>query len=414
MHSTPRSLGALLTLTAVVAVPLGLPTAAVATGPSQAVSASGASVKGDDERGRPTRSARVEPGALKGGTVTKLGWWSRSNEQIPETGLVAPPSMPAIAAPQGSYPVAQIAGESERIAAIEFRVKGPSGGVVKNLRLSLSEAADPAGSPNAAGASIVACTMTEVFWSEAENGPWGTRPSYDCGLGQALGTRDDKGVWSFDLTAVATSWLAEDREFAPAVVLLSAPVDEAAEPPAAAEQRASTYQVAFDATKGLGLVATTGAGSPEPEDPDETEGDPDETDGSGDDTDLGGGAGSFGGGGAVDGGVDAGGLGGGDLGAPVDGADPAVLDDAADGAVTTAGSPAQPALAPVSAGPLPWHAGIGGRVLLTVPALLLAYLVMLAMGPSGQPVVGGGRRGVSRALDRVSAARPLRFGRKSS
>ena len=144
---------------------------------------------------------------------------------------------------------------------------------MKNLRLSLRESADPAGSPNAAAASIVACPMTEVFWSDVENGPWGTRPSYDCGLGQAPGKRDGKGVWSFDLTALATSWLAEDREFAPAVVLLSTPVDEAAEPPAAAEQRASSYQVAFDATQGLGLLATTGEGTTDPEDPDEPDGD---------------------------------------------------------------------------------------------------------------------------------------------
>ena len=397
MHSFPRGLGALLTCTALVAVPLGLPTAAAA--------------RGDDERGG-TRSARVEPGTLKGAKVTKLGWWSRSNEQMPETGLLAPPSVPALAAPKGSYPVAQIGGEAERIAAIEFKVTGPRGGVVKNLRLSLRESTDPTGSPNAAAASIVACPMTEVFWSDGENGPWGTRPSYDCGLGQALGKRDSKGVWSFDLTALATSWLAEDREFAPAVVLLSAPADEAAEPPAAAEQRASSYQVAFDATKGLGLLAKTGEGTTDPDDPDDSEGDPDETDGSDDDADLGGGggAGAFGGGVGGGGGE---GLGGDGLGAPIDGEEPALLDDAGE-SLAAAGAPSQPALAPVSAGPLPWHAGIGGRVLLTIPALMLAYLVMLAMGPAGQPVVGGGRRGVSRALDRVSAARPLRFGRKSS
>ena len=267
MHSIPRGVGALLTLTALISVPLGIPVAAVAADPAEGVAATGPAVKRDDASGKAARSARVEPGTLKGGKVTKLGWWSRSNEQLPETGLVAPPSVPSIAAPEGSYPVAQIAGESERIAAIEFLVKGPRGGVVKNLELSLREAADPTGSPNADGASIVACTMTEVFWSEGENGSWGARPSHDCGLGQALGQRDDKGVWSFDLTALATSWLAEDREFAPAVVLLSTPADEAAEPPAAAEQRASSYQVAFDATQGLGLVASTGAGSPDLEDP---------------------------------------------------------------------------------------------------------------------------------------------------
>ena len=91
--------------------------------------------------------------------------------------LNKPPSVPALAAPEGSYPVAQIGGESERIAAIEFKVTGPRGGVVKNLQLSLRESADPTGSPNAAAASIVACPMTEVFWSDGENGPWGTRPS---------------------------------------------------------------------------------------------------------------------------------------------------------------------------------------------------------------------------------------------
>ncbi len=410
MSSISRRLGALGALVVLASVPLGLPAAAFVD--DQAKQPTDATAKTGDKAGKAGKKASeksegVAPGTLKGGKVTQRGWWSRSNQQAPETGLLAPPSLPMVAAPAGSYPVAALAGDAERITALEFSLNGATGSVVKSVLLSLRESADPTGSPNAGSASIVACPMTELTWIEAQNGPWVNKPDYDCALASVPGTRDEEGVWSFDLTPLAFSWLAEDREFAPAVVLVSTPADEGAEPQAGAEQSASSFQVAFDTDEGLGLIAKTGkasnnsggsgssGGGSTPVDPG--------TDDGGGVTDAGGGG--FGGGDLGDSG--------GDLGAPIDPIEPAELD----GTNTTAAAgntPPQTSVAPVSAIPLPWHADIGAKALLAVPALLIAYLVMIAMGPTGQPVVGGGRRGVSRALDRVTSATPLRFGKKFS
>jgi hypothetical protein len=63
------------------------------------------------------------------------------------------------------------------------------------------------------------------------------------------------------------------------------------------------------------------------------------------------------------------------------------------------------AVQPVSSPQLPWHAGLGKPVFLLLPLVLaLAYLLMLANGPAAQPTGVTGRRGVSRALDRMRQA----------
>ncbi|GAB3244922.1 hypothetical protein [Nocardioides dilutus] len=327
------------------------------------------------------------PGTFAGGTLTKTGWWARSNEQPPETGLLAPPSVPAVAAPAGTLPVSAIAGEAERITALEFALEGDEGDEVGSVVLALKEAADPAANPNSASGTVTACPMTEAFWVPVDNGPWATRPTYDCAAGAVAGTRDDKGVWTFDLTPLASQWLATDREFAPAVVLVSTPPTEptATDPP---EPASSTFQVAYDKAAGVGLVARTLAQA-EDEDPAEPEPTPEP------EAEPPGGVG----GGAT------GGLGGvGDAilealpeALPVETAPPAAIEASPPETTTSA-------LAPVAAPVLAWHDEIGAKALLAVPALLLAYLVMLAMGPAGQPAVGGGRRGVSRALDRMRTA----------
>ncbi len=324
------------------------------------------------------------PGTFVGGKLTKAGWWARSNEQAPETGLLAMPSLPALAAPAGSLPVSAIVGEVERITALEFSLEGAKGSEVGSVRLALKETADPAANPNSVSGTVTACPMTEAFWVAVDNGPWATRPTYDCAAGAVAGTRDDKGVWTFDLSPLASQWLAEDREFAPAIVLVSTPPTEpAATDPS--QPASTTFQVAFDKAAGVGLVAKaldpTEDAEPVDQEPEaEPETDP----------------------------VDAGGevAGGGGLGGvgstTVDGPPAAPPVEPAPPAETA--PPTQPtaaAIAPVAAPILAWHDDIGARALLAVPALLLAYLVMLAMGPAGQPAVGGGRRGVSRALDRM-------------
>jgi hypothetical protein len=259
------------------------------------------------------------------------------------------------------------------------------------VALALKESADPAVNPNSASATVTACPMTESFWVGVDNGPWATRPTYDCAAGAVPGTRDDKGVWTFDLTLLASQWLAEDREFAPAVVLVSTPTAEPAAteaPDPAADPAASTFQVAFDKTAGVGLVAST----LEPTDDEPVDDDPAPAP-EADPVDDGGSSSGSGGG--------LSGVGEAILDAmpeapPADAAPPPGTETEAAPAQTTAST-----LAPVAAPVLAWHDEIGAKALLAVPALLLAYLVMLAMGPAGQPAVGGGRRGVSRALDRM-------------
>ena len=326
------------------------------------------------------------PGTFVGGTLTKTGWWARSNEQAPETGLLAPPSIPALAAPAGTLPVSALAGEVERITALQFALDGAKDSEVSRVRLALKEAADPSANPNSASGTVTACPMTESFWVGVDNGPWATRPTYDCELGAVAGTRDDQGVWTFDLTPLASQWLASDREFAPAVVLVSTPPIEpaATDPP---EPTTTTFQVAYDKAAGVGLVAKTVAPTKD-DDGDDQEPQPEPEP---EPVDAGGGSGDAGGG--------LGGVGEAVMDAlpeapAVDAAPPTETEEPA--TQTTAA-----ALAPVAAPVLAWHDDIGAKALMALPALLLAYLVMLAMGPAGQPAVGGGRRGVSRALDRM-------------
>jgi len=199
----------------------------------------------------------VEPGKLVGGKVVKLGWWARATQPPPETGLLAPPSVPAPAAPKGSLPVAQVAGEPERIGALQISLDGKADGVVDSVVVAFKEVADPTANPNSAAGTVYACPVTE-FWVGAENGAWETKPSYDCTAGSAQGVRDATGVWTFDLTSIAADWLASSSKLPPAVVFVSSTAAEgeapAADPAAGSPE---SFQVALDAGPGLGLLAKT-------------------------------------------------------------------------------------------------------------------------------------------------------------
>lgn len=371
----------------------------------------------------------AKPGTFRGGVLIQDGWWARSNEPPPETGLAQPPSVPAVAAPEGTMPVTLVNNEAERVAALEFDLKGPDDSIVTEVLLAMRESDEQGANINADLATLIACPVTEPFWVGVDNGAWATRPAFDCEGGVAPGVRSEKGVWTFDLTALAGAWTSSTRENSPAVVLVGAPSEDPS-------QGAPSFQVAFDGEKGIGLAAEV------TKVPAGGEGDGDGSDGFGEGSTDGGdeegfepsggssssGSGSFGSG---SGSVSTGGSGDfgssdsgdtgdtGDLGAP----DSSGIDESSgsEGSPTAGGitpdsttDNGEQALVPVNASS-PWYAGLGARaVALAVVALMLAYLVMVAMGGSAQPAVGGRQRGVGKALERLRATRPPGFSRGAS
>lgn len=329
-----------------------------------------------------TAAADVKPGTASGATVVKAGWWWRANETPADGGgVVAPPEPPATTVPEGTLPTSASAGDPEKVSALEFALNYGPGATVTSMELTLREAADPGANVNADGADtkVKACPVTESFWVDGAASKWSSLPDYDCELAAAVGERDSKGVWTFDLTSMASQWLATGSTMSPSLVL----VEDVAAP--------TTFQVAYDgvAKKGVGvkLVATGGAPPPPP-----STGPIGGTGGTGS-ADLGG----TGGGvpadpGGVSGDVPTG------EGVPADAEVPAVA-GAKDDAPT-------PALASPRARLLTMFEDLPGGLLVLIPlALGAAYLVMLALGPNGEPALAGARHGVSRALDRMRAGK---------
>ncbi|QZY29231.1 hypothetical protein [Nocardioides coralli] len=330
-----------------------------------------------------------EPGEMRGAGVVQTGWWSRVNEPPPETGLLAPPDVPAPAAPAGTLPVAVANGERERISAIEFSLRGEPEGVVDTLQLSLRESTEPGAQVSAQLAAISACPVAESSWIGRDNSRWANRPLFDCDLGAVPGTRDDNGVWTFDLTVLATQWLSSSHTDSTAVVLVGEQAGANGEP--------LTFQVAFDGVQadGVGVLARTSPPLAAAPAPDATPASPGGG-GSGDTYAGGGTAGS----GPVS---DAGGL-------------PGAVDGPAPEPAPEAAAPGEEQqLAPAAASPLPWYSGIPrSGLLLLVLGLALAYLLMLANGPAAQPSGVSQRRGVSRALDRMRETGARLAGRSGS
>lgn len=349
---------------------------------------------------------KVEPAVVEGGQISQVGWWSRLNEPL-ETGLLVLPDPPAVGVPAGTLPVSVLGGDLQRMSAIEFAIDAEPDDTVSSVVVTLRESADATGSPNAAGALISACPVTDAFWVGAENEPWANRPAYDCEEGVEV-TREEPGAWTFDLTDLATTWLSAESTASPAVMLVAAKSGERGEP--------LTFQVAFDGVEaeGIGLLAEVEAAAEEDEDAESGDTKAESTTTT-EDTDQ---AGSpVGGGSSSSTGSPLGSSGtassGGDLGDLGDlGASSAPLPDTTVGAIDTASSAAAPVtdggvgtIQPVSAGTPSWHQGLSKASFLLVPLMLaLAYLAMVAMGPTAQPSASTGRRGVSKALDRLRAA----------
>lgn len=331
--------------------------------------------------------AGVRPGTAEGAELVKTGWWWAGNETPLDDTVVAPPQSAPPNVPKGTLPVAAAGGEPEKVAALEFKLRGKPGGFVEEAVLVLRENGDPGATVNAENAKVLACPVTESFWADGAAAAWKARPAYDCDLASAAGERDAKtGVWTFDLAAVASLWTAEGRQGSTSVALV-----EGGEAP-------ESFQVAFDgpAAKGVGFVfevgdapslapiPTTGGASAGPAAP-----------GGGSNSAISGAlSSSAGSAGPLAGTAEVA-----PVGAPAPAADPAVA------APETA--PATAATTPVSA-PIAmpaWYSGIpaGGYVL--VPLVLgLAYLLMLALGPDAQPAAGPAQNGVARALERLRTA----------
>lgn len=326
----------------------------------------------------------VKPGSESGASVTKTGWWWKANdtselppEASPGTDALPPPPAPKNV-PEGSLPVAAVLGDPEKAAAIEFAFDASPGSVVSSFLLSLRESAEPGANAGADAETtqVVACPITEPFWSEGEAATWRAKPDFDDGLCQP-GVRGADGVWTFDLTSFAAQWLGTDQQTSGSVML----VEQVDQP--------HSFQVTYDGTeeKGIGvkLVATPGPPA----------------------------TGSFGG---VDGGaggaVGTGESGTGSTGEFEPGLDSVPEGDAAD---SMPAGPDAPVAAPGQAGtPQPQAAGtqpflIAPSVLEDMPTgvwvlapvvLGMAYLMMLTLGPGGEPAAVTSRRGVSRALER--------------
>lgn len=322
----------------------------------------------------------VRPGDARRAEAVKVGWWWAANEPPPETGLLAAPQPPSPTVPKGAIPVGAVAGDPDKVAAIEVRLAAESGSSVRAFEMVLRENDVPGATTNAEAAQILACPVTELFWADGAAAAWKDRPSYDCELASAKGKRTENGLWRFDLSEVASGWLVEGSTASQSVVL----VEDVTAP--------ESFQVTFDGIKdkgvGLGLKADAPPAVPEGTPPAPAP------------ESLGGGGGSpplTASGPSLDsGGVDLA-----PLAAdapPVAGQQPAAGDE------TT-----QPAVSPVAAvAAVPaWYSGIPRAAFLLLPiALGLAYLVMLSLGPAGRPAPPAtGRHGVSRALDRLAVGR---------
>lgn len=343
----------------------------------------------------------VRPGTAEGGELVKTGWWWAGNETPLDETVVAPPQSSPPNVPKGALPVAAAGGEPEKLSALEFRVEGEPGDRVDSARLVLTENAEPGATVNAERAVILACPVTESFWADGAAGAWKTRPAYDCEAARAEGERDPAGLWTFDLTAIAASWLLDDSTTSPSVVLVEGvqSVDSATAP--------ESFQVSFDgpAAEGIGFefVTTSVPPVPMPSEPGVAPSGP----GNGGDAPA-----VSGGTGAGTSGSSGGGLFGGSLAASGPGAsgplagtaEVAPLDapaaDSVDAGVPVATAETAPAAAPLAAPA--WYSGIPRGGYLLFPLVVgLGYLLMLALGPDAQPAAGPTQHGVGRALERL-------------
>lgn len=330
--------------------------------------------------------AEVKPGTESGASVAQSGWWWKANDA---DGPLAPaPKERPPTIPEGALPVSVVNGEPEMLSGVDFALEANPGASVTSFTVVLRETESPGANLNAENAAIVACPITDPWWDDGEAASWSDVPEHDCDTG-AKGERSESGVWTFELTGVAATWLTPQNQTANGIVL--APEDT--EP--------QSFQVAFDgpAEDGIGaeLVASGGTtGS---------------TGGSVSGTASGAGESGTTSGGELpgDAGVPEASVAGGEAGdgsAELGGEAPDAAPAAGSGE-GEAGTP-NPQLAadPQRTGLESVFQSLPGGLWVLIPvAIGIAYLIMLALGPAGEPGAELRRRGVSRALDRWRSAK---------
>lgn len=308
--------------------------------------------------------------AASGASVDKVGWWHSANFQTATpAAIVTVPPPPGV--PAGTLAVGAVSGEPDRISAIGILPDAQIGDTVTSFTLSIREAGSPATGFNGTGAKILACPITE-FWVGGENGTWDTKPTYDCDLASAEGSRGDDGTWTFDLLSIGEAWLDPNGTIAPDGVVLVENVDAP-----------EGFQTVF-ATSGDGAIVVSFAFMPsadnEPPPP------------------------PFDGGGVPP--TD-------DFGAPSFGSDDIPVGGlpTPDVETPTAGETPQdaPTVAPrpiASSSPNVFGNLPGGLILLIPLFMGLLGLLTYSLGPAGEPAAATRQRGVSRALAaRARAAR---------
>ncbi len=299
-----------------------------------------------------------------GASVDKVGWWHSRNmaTSTPAANVTVPPP-PGV--PAGTLAVGAVNGEPDRIAAIGILPDAAVGDTVTAFTLTIKEAGPPAAGFNGSAAKILACPIT-AFWVGGENGTWDTRPSYDCDLAKAAGSRADDGTWTFDLAPIGAAWLDPAGTIAPDGVVLVEDVDSP-----------DGFQTVF-ATSGAGAIVVSLTYVPGADTTDTTIADP------GDTGDFGGTDGfespSFG-----SGAIPVGGLPSPQVASPEAGTTP---QDAPPVAPRTIAR-----VRPNILGNMP-----GGVALVAPTFLLLLGLLAYSLGPAGEPAGIARQRGVSRAL----------------
>ena len=158
-------------------------------------------------------------------TVDRDGWWDRASDPG------RPPTSPGLPfpVPANALAVSASGGEPDKVAAVGILLDVEPDRF-QRLLLNMKEVADPGANVGNNAAAINACPITGS-WTSVKDGDWASRPAADTSSCVA-GSRSSEGVWSFDLSSFARSWLAGSLA-ANGVLLV-----ENANPP-------STFQVAL-------------------------------------------------------------------------------------------------------------------------------------------------------------------------